>query len=68
MPTTDAAGNTISGGQGGIAGKSSLGQEISFRADYDLWTNFKVQGAAGWLIPSSGSTVGEYVLQFLYSF
>ena len=51
-----------------MAGESYLGQEISFRADYDLWTNFKIQGAAGWLIPSEGSTVHEYVLQLLYSF
>jgi hypothetical protein len=55
-------------GTGGIAGKNYLGQEISLRADYDLWTNFKVQGAAGWLIPSEGSTVQEYVLQLLYNF
>jgi len=67
-PTVDATGTVVAGGQGGIAGESSLGQEISFRADYDLWTNFKVQGAAGWLIPSEGSTVHEYVLQLLYKF
>jgi hypothetical protein len=55
-------------GIGGLAGKSTYGQEISLRADYDLWTNFKVQGAAGWLIPSGGSTVSEYVLQLYYNF
>jgi hypothetical protein len=55
-------------GIGGLAGKSTLGHEISFRADYDLWTNFKVQGAVGWLVPSKGDTVGEYVLQLLYNF
>jgi len=55
-------------GVGGLAGESSLGQEITLRADYDLWTNFKVQGNVGWLIPSEGSTVSKYVLQLLYSF
>lgn len=55
-------------GIGGLAGERTLGQEISFRADYDLWTNFKIQGAAGWLIPSEGDTVAEYVLQLLYNF
>lgn len=55
-------------GIGGQAGASSFGQEISFRADYDLWTNFKIQGAAGWLIPSGGDTVAEYVLQLYYNF
>ena len=55
-------------GIGGLAGKSSFGQEISFRADYDLWTNFKIQGAAGWLIPTDGDTVSEYVLQLYYNF
>jgi len=65
--TTTAAGSP-SQGVGGLAGKSSFGQEISFRADYDLWTNFKIQGAAGWLIPSGGETVSEYVLQLYYNF
>jgi hypothetical protein len=57
-------------GIGGVAGKSTLGHEISFRADYDLWTNFKIQGAAGWLLPtaSGASTVSEYVLQLYYNF
>jgi hypothetical protein len=55
-------------GIGGLAGKSSFAQEISFRADYDLWTNFKIQGAAGWLIPTSGDTVSEYVMQLYYNF
>lgn len=59
VTTAAAAGQ----GVGGLAGKSTLGHEISFRADYDLWTNFKIQAAAGWLIPNDGETVGEYVLQ-----
>ena len=48
-------GQTATNGQGigGFAGKSTLGNEFSFRADYDLWTNFKIQGAAGWLVPSA---------------
>jgi hypothetical protein len=68
-PTVDAAtGVVTAGGEGGMAGESILGHELSFRADYDLWTNFKVQGAAGWLFVPTGSTVQEYVLQLLYSF
>jgi hypothetical protein len=55
-------------GIGGLAGKAQFGQEISLRADYDLWTNFKIQTAAGWLIPTGGSTVSEYVLQLYYNF
>jgi hypothetical protein len=51
-----------------LAGKVALGHEISLRADWDLWTNFKIQAAAGWLIPTEGSTVGEYVLQLYYNF
>ena len=52
-----------------MAGKAQLGQEISLRADYDLWTNFKIQTAAGWLIPVGGaSTVSEYVVQLYYNF
>jgi hypothetical protein len=55
-------------GVGGQAGKSTFGQELSFRADYDLWTNFKIQTAAGWLFPGGGSTVSEYVVQLYYNF
>jgi hypothetical protein len=51
-----------------LQGKSTLGHEISFRADWDVWTGFKVQGTVGWLIPSKGDTAGEYVLQLYYNF
>lgn len=51
-----------------IAGKSTLGQEIDLRADYTMWTGFKVQAMAGWLVPSAGDTMGKYILQFLYNF
>jgi hypothetical protein len=51
-----------------MAGKPTLGSEISFRADYDVWTNFKIQGVVGWLIPSEGDTAAEYVLQLYYNF
>jgi hypothetical protein len=50
------------------ASESYLGTEIFLRADYDIWTGFKIQGMMGWLIPSSGSTAGEYILQLLYNF
>jgi hypothetical protein len=51
-----------------LVGEDTLGQEISLRADYDIWTGFKVQGQVGWLIPSEGDTAAEYVLQLLYNF
>jgi len=65
---TVTGGVVTAGGQGGMAGEDTLGHEISFRADYDLWTNFKVQGAAGVLLVPEGETVHEYVVQLLYSF
>jgi hypothetical protein len=51
-----------------IAGKSTLGHELHLRADYTLWTGFKLQGLAGYLIPTSGSVAQEYVFQMLYNF
>jgi hypothetical protein len=51
-----------------LRGEDTLGQEISLRADYDIWTGFKVQGQVGWLIPSEGDTAAEYMLQLLYNF
>jgi hypothetical protein len=48
--------------------KTSLGHEIGLRADWDVWTGFKVQGAAGVWIPSSGDTTMEFALQLLYNF
>jgi len=61
-------GPSYSGKAGNLIGKSSLGQEISLRADYDIWTGFKVQGQLGWFVPSKGDVAGEYVLQLLYNF
>lgn len=55
-------------GRGGIADKSTLGQELGLLAEYTMWTGFKVQGFTGWLIPSSGDTEGKYILQLLYNF
>ena len=51
-----------------IAGKGYLGQEFHLRADYTMWTGFKVQAMAGWLFPSAGDVAGKYILQFLYNF
>jgi hypothetical protein len=51
-----------------IAGKSYLGQELHFRADYTMWTGFKVQAMAGWFFPSAGDIAGKYILQLLYNF
>ena len=55
-------------GSGGIADKSTLGQELGLLAEYQMWTGFKVQGFTGWLFPSSGTTEGKYILQLLYNF
>jgi hypothetical protein len=51
-----------------VSGKSWLGQEFHLRADYTLWTGFKVQAMAGWLFPSNGDIAGKYILQLLYNF
>ena len=51
-----------------IKGSSYIGQEVSLRADYDLWTNLKVQAEMGWLVPSKGDIAQEYGLQLLYNF
>jgi len=51
-----------------IWGNSSLGFEMHLRADYTMWTGFKVQGLVGWLFPSSGDVAGKYILQLLYNF
>jgi hypothetical protein len=51
-----------------ITGKSTLGQELHFRADYTMWTGFKVQAMAGWLFPTAGDVAGKYILQLLYNF
>jgi hypothetical protein len=51
-----------------MIGKSYLGNELHFRADYTMWTGFKVQAMAGWLFPSAGDVAGKYILQFLYNF
>jgi hypothetical protein len=51
-----------------MIGKSWLGNELHFRADYTMWTGFKIQAMAGWLFPSAGDVAGKYILQFLYNF
>lgn len=51
-----------------MRGESYLGQEFHLRADYTMWTGFKVQGVVGWLFPSKGDVMGKYVLQLLYNF
>ena len=48
--------------------QSTLGQEVHLRADYTMWTGFKVQGMVGWLFPSKGDVMGKYILQLLYNF
>lgn len=51
-----------------IAGKSGLGTEMHIRADYEVWTGFKIQGMAGALVPTKGDWTQKYILQFLYNF
>jgi len=52
----------------GLVGKSTLGQEIDLKAEYVVWTGFKIQGLTAWLIPTKGDTTGKYILQFYYNF
>jgi len=59
-PATSTSGNG--------SAKGSLGTEFFIRADYDIWTGFKVMSQVGWLIPSAGDTAAEYVLQLYYNF
>jgi len=67
-PVYTGKGYVAATGTGGLAGKSTLGNEFHLRADYTIWTGFKVQGLAGWLIPSAGDTAGKYILQLYYNF
>lgn len=53
---------------GRLAGETSLGHELMLRADWDVWTGFKVQGTAGALIPKEGDTTLEFAVQMLYNF
>jgi hypothetical protein len=51
-----------------LAGKSGLGHEVHLRADYTVWTGFKVQGQVGYVFPTAGKSFAEYVMQMLYNF
>ncbi len=51
-----------------LAGKSTLGTEFFLWSNWDVWTGFKVQGLAGFLVPPAGATAQKYILQLLYSF
>jgi hypothetical protein len=64
--TQACVGNSTSYGK--LAGETSLGHEFMLRADWDVWTGFKVQGTAGALIPKEGDTTLEFALQMLYNF
>ena len=48
--------------------KNGIGNELSLRIDYTLYTGFKVQSTVGWLIPSRGDTAQEYAMLLLYQF
>jgi hypothetical protein len=61
-------GSSFQAKDNGLVGKSTLGQEIDLKAEYVVWTGFKIQGLTAWLIPTKGDTTGKYILQFYYSF
>ena len=65
---TGAAPALFTQGSGGLAGKSTLGNELDFIAYYNVWTNFNINGMMGWFIPSKGDVAGKYMLNFVYSF
>ncbi len=50
------------------SGEPGLGHEVHIRADYTIWTGFKVQALAGWLFPTAGDTAGKYIVQLYYNF
>jgi hypothetical protein len=52
----------------GTSAKSGIGHEAHIRADYTIWTGFKVQGMAGWIFPTAGDTAAKYILQLYYNF
>jgi hypothetical protein len=58
------------GPSGGLVGKTGLGHELNLKADWQLYTGFKIQGVAAWLIsPYSGQDVQQkYAMQFVYDF
>jgi hypothetical protein len=65
--------NTLSNDRNGDgvadqSAKAQFGHEISLRADYDIWTGFKVQTMVGVLIPTQGVPATEYDIQLLYNF
>jgi hypothetical protein len=60
--------NNLADKSDSISGRAYLGQEFHLRADYTMWTGFKVQGMAGWFFPSKGDIAGKYILQLLYNF
>ncbi|HTX52054.1 MAG TPA: hypothetical protein VMD08_01490 [Candidatus Baltobacteraceae bacterium] len=61
-------GNNSNIPSGGLVGKSSLGTELNLKADWQVYTGFKVQGVAAWLFPTAGDTVQKYAIQFVYDF
>jgi len=57
-------------GQGGLVGATSLGNEINLKADWQVYTGFKIQGVTAWLIPtvSGQNTEAKYAIQAVYDF
>ena len=51
-----------------MVGKSGIGNELSLRVDYTLYTGFRAQSSVGWLIPTRGDTAQEYALMLIYQF
>lgn len=63
-----AAGTCYGPAYTALQGEKGIGHELSFRADYTVWTGFKVSGLAGYLLPVEGDTAHEYTLQLTYDF
>jgi len=66
-PTLTTLGGFVNVGQGGLAGKSTLGNDMELRADYQLWTGFTITGVAAWLVPTTGDTAAKYGIEFVYN-
>jgi hypothetical protein len=60
---TDSFSNLFGG-----SASSGIGHEAHVRADYTIWTGFKVQGMAGWIFTNAGDNAGKYILQLYYNF
>jgi hypothetical protein len=58
------------GPSGPLVGATTLGHEINLKADWQVYTGFKIQGVAAWLIStqSNQDVQQKYAMQFVYDF